>query len=225
MATGLDFSTGDYGETSDTDIWYTSFITKYETRRLIFKLTVPYLRITGPGAVVGDTVVSSDGNQRTETGVGDVIAGTFLNLSSGAGKAPLIDLGVKVKFGTADEDRGLGSGEEDYSLQLDLADNIGKFTIFGTLGYKWRGEPEEFELEDGAFASLGGGYKFRRKTNGGLILDVKEPGSSGQENIVELTAYIGWKLRGNLKLLGYAVTGFSDTSPDGAIGLQFSYRP
>ncbi len=149
---------GDYGETTSTDISYVSFTTKYETRRMIFKFTVPHVRITGPGSLVGDTVVSggADG-RRTESGVGDMVAATFFNLSPGVGKMPLIDLGVKVKFGTGDEDKGLGTGEEDYSLQLDLADKLGKFTIFGTLGYKWRGEPEGLELNDGAFASIGGG--------------------------------------------------------------------
>ncbi len=226
LSTGVDFTTGDYGETTDTDIWYVPFTAKYETDRTILKITVPYLRLAGPGVVVGDTVVgASNGRRRTESGVGDVITSAFFNLLSGSGRAPLIDLGVKVKFGTADEDKGLGTGEEDVSLQLDLAERVGQFSLFGTVGYKWRGDPEGFELENSAYLSVGGGRKLRPKTSGGLILDIKESSSRGQENVVELTAYVGWKVRKGISVLGYAVVGFSDTSPDGGIGFQVNYRP
>lgn len=226
LSTGMDFSTGDYGETTDTDIWYVPFTAKYETDRTILKFTVPYLRLTGPGVILGDTVVGASNDQRrTESGVGDIITSAFFNLLSGSGRVPLTDLGVKVKFGTADEDKGLGTGEEDVSLQLDLAERVGQFSLFGTVGYKWRGDPDGFELENGAYLSVGGGRRFRPKTSGGLILDIKESGSRGQENVVELTAYIGWKVRKEISLLGYAVVGFSDTSPDGGIGFQVNYRP
>jgi len=40
-------------------------------------------------------------------------------LSSSSGDLAM-DLTGKIKFGTADEDKGLGTGEQDYSLQADV---------------------------------------------------------------------------------------------------------
>src|SRR5690242_21390205 len=53
LATGFDYTSGKYTGTENTDILYVPFIAKYETGPWTFRATVPYLRITGPGNVIG----------------------------------------------------------------------------------------------------------------------------------------------------------------------------
>src|SRR3546814_6362082 len=51
-----------------------------------------------------------------------------------------LDLTGKVKFGTADEDEGLGTGQEDYSGLLDAYQQFGEWTVFGGVGYTTFGD-------------------------------------------------------------------------------------
>ena len=78
---GADYSTGKYGSSQGTDISYFPVIAKYERGRFTAKVTIPYLRITGPGNVIGfDGVIvvplppGTAPPRRTASGLGDVIA-------------------------------------------------------------------------------------------------------------------------------------------------------
>src|SRR5229473_2226361 len=52
LTTGADYSTGKYGGTSSTDILYVPLTGAYEMDKWLFKVTVPYIMVTGPGNVV-----------------------------------------------------------------------------------------------------------------------------------------------------------------------------
>src|SRR6266852_2456897 len=170
LSTGFDYSSGKYGTSSSTDILYIPVSVKYETDRTWFKLIVPYLRISGEGNVVfgGDgspVVLNNTGIRRTDSGLGDVVASAFGTLIPEAGNLPWIDLGVKIKFGTADDTKGLGTGKNDYSLQADVTKTYDKFTAFVTLGYKWVGDPPGFALNNVLYGGVGGAYKFATRTS------------------------------------------------------------
>ena len=49
----MDFTTGNYGGSSATDIWYAPFTARYDYKRISFRTTIPYLNLTGPGNVLG----------------------------------------------------------------------------------------------------------------------------------------------------------------------------
>src|SRR5262244_4109710 len=71
---GAEYSSGDYGAPQKTDIFYVPFAVKYETGPWAYKLTVPYVEITGPGNVIGaggDRIVVGDGTgpRRTASGL------------------------------------------------------------------------------------------------------------------------------------------------------------
>jgi hypothetical protein len=229
LGTGVDYSSGDYGGDVDTDILYVPLTAKYDTERWFYRLTVPYIRIRGPGDVVlgpdGDPInLGSSGSSRaTEEGLGDVIAGITYNILPPTQSGWIADIGGKVKFGTADEDKNLGTGEEDYAVQGDLYKTIGRWTALGTLGHRWLGDPSGFDLKNGFFATVGAIYKFTDATSGGLLFDYRERSSSTSESLRELTAYVGTKLTPDLRLQLYAVTGFSDSSADWGIGTAVNY--
>lgn len=226
LTTGLDYSSGKYGGTQSTDILYIPFTGKYETGPWSFKLTVPYIRITGPGGVVRD--IGAFGTARatrtTESGLGDVVAAATYNIYGSKGASPLlIDLTGKVKFGTADENKGLGTGENDYAIQVDLYKTVDKFTGFGTVGYKVLGDPVGVNLDNVFYGSLGGSYKFTQQTSGGLILDLREKASASGAPQRELTAFVSHKIDKAWKTQGYLVQGFADGSPDWGAGAMVTY--
>jgi len=229
FSVGYDYSTGSYGNRSDTDIHYIPFSLSYKAFPWNLKLTVPYIRITGPGGVVGGVdggvVIGTGSNKRmTEQGIGDAVISTSYALDALWNSGPFVDLTGKIKLATADEDKGLGTGENDYSLQIDVANTYEQITPFATLGYKIMGDPSGIELDDIWFASVGFDYKISSSLNSGVSLDFREAAFSGSEDPKEGVGYLNWKLSNNLSVMSYAVVGFSDGSPDAGLGLQLSYR-
>jgi len=224
LTTGLDYSTGKYGGTVSTDILYIPFTGQYEADKYTLKLTVPYLQVTGPGNVVID--VGPIGTPSTTTtrqsGLGDiVVAGTY-NMYDRRANGTLVDATAKIKFATADEAKGLGTGKNDYALQADLYKTLGKNTVFGTLGYKVMGSPPGVTLNNVFYASLGAGHRYSQETSAGLILDLREKASATGDAQRELTAYVSHKLGKTWKAQAYAVKGFSNGSPDWGAGAMFT---
>lgn len=159
----------------------------------------------------------------SEDGLGDIVAGATYNLLPATENGFIFDVGAKVKFGTADEDKRLGTGEEDYSLQGDLYKTFGSWTALGTLGYRWYGDPSGIDLENVFFGTLGALYKFSDKTTGGLLYDWREASTSGSDSLQEVTAYVGYNFNPSTSLQFYLVTGFTDSSAYFGIGTAVSY--
>ena len=222
LTSGFDYSSGKYGGTQSTDILYIPLTGTYEVDRWSFKLTVPYVRITGPGGVIRDIGgfrSTSSAPRTTESGLGDIVAGATYNVyNSGGANALLVDLTGKVKFGTADETKSLGTGENDYAAQADIFKTFDKLTAFGTLGYRVLGSPADTPLNNVFYGSLGGSYKFTPATSGGLIFDLREKASTSGAPQRELTAFIAHKLDQSWKAQAYAVKGFTDGSPNWGAG-------
>jgi hypothetical protein len=72
LSSGFDFSTGNYGSSGTTQIAYAPFSVKYAPDPFVLKLTIPYIRITGPGNVVGvDGVLLTGGSEKRRLGTGE----------------------------------------------------------------------------------------------------------------------------------------------------------
>ncbi len=223
---GVDYSTGKYGGAAATDIWYFPVTGKFETGPWLMKLTVPYLRISGPANVVGgDRVVTgAAAGTRTESGLGDVVGNASYAAWYDRDAAMGLDLGGKVKFATASSKRGLGTGKNDLAVYADLYKGLGNLSLFTTLGYKWLGDPAGFNLNDVWYGSLGGSYKLGSgKDSLGLAYDWREKTSAAGSHTSEMTAFWSRKLEGETKLQVYLVGGLSDGSPDLGLGANIGF--
>jgi hypothetical protein len=163
VSTGIEYSSGKYGDTLKTEMYNVPVTGKYETGLWAFRLSLPLVRVTGPGNVVrvGDDVVTLPGGsteRHTETGLGDLVGSAFYNLLDERTSEFGLDIGAKVKLGTADEDKGLGTGENDHSIQADVFKPIGAITAFGSLGYRFYGDPPGIDLRSVFYGSFGGTY-------------------------------------------------------------------
>lgn len=231
FSSGFDFSSGDYGDTEDTDIWYVPFLFRYEWFPLTARLTVPYLEITGPGGVVvGDgrplVVGPTSGPRTTETGVGDVVASIMYSFEPPpTSLVPFIDLTLKVKFPTADESRGLGTGSYDYIFQGDVSESFGMLTPLAAFGYKLKGDAPGVPLDNVFFASGGLAYKFTDQLTSGAFVDWQENAAARADDALELSPYFTWKFNPTWSFTGYGVVGFTDGSPDEGGGVQIKYTP
>ncbi len=228
LATGFDYTSGKYTGTEDTQILYVPFIAKYETGPWTLRGTVPYIRISGPGNVIGAgadrvTLPGARAGQRTESGLGDIVLSAFYNVLSERRSAIGLDIGAKLKLGTADETKGLGTGEEDWSIQADAFKPLGAWTLFGSLGHRWYGDPPGLDLKNVFYGSVGGAYRVRTDTSAGLAYDYRPAIIAGGGEISELTAFVTRRLSREWKLQPYLVLGFGRASPDWGAGAQMAY--
>jgi hypothetical protein len=225
LATGFDYSTGKYGTSVTTDMLYVPVVAKYETDDLTLKLTVPYLRVTGTSSGVirgmgqvrrGPPMTTTTTSSNTASGLGDIVAAAGYTVYDR--DALSLDVVGKVKFGTANENTGLGTGKNDYSVQLDGYYIISKTTVFATAGYKIVGKPAGLTLNNVAFGEVGASQMFSDKTSAGIMLDVAQSASPVGAGQLELTAFAAKKLSKTLKVQVNVLKGFADGSPDTGVG-------
>lgn len=232
-STGVDFSSGDYGgDPVDTDITYIPFTVSYKRDLWKFKATVPWVQIEGAGTVVGagdGGVVLGSPNQGAvstkESGLGDIWLTAQYSVEAIPADLFYLDVAAKLKLPTADEDKGLGTGEVDYTFQAEVFKPIDAFTPFVTLAYKIKGEPSGINLENVYSLSVGSDYRVSGTTNVGGSFDFQEASSSGSDDAMEVFAYISQKLSARFAVTLYGYKGLEDGSPDYGAGFQISYKP
>ena len=236
LSTGVDMSSGDYGDSEDTDILYVPFTVTYlldgfsltpsEGDQIAFRVVVPYVRIRGPGSVVEGSsgalptraVGSSD---QTDEGLGDIILRTNYSFAPPTtSRLPFFEISGKVKIPTADEDARLGTGETDVTIEFTTSKRLGSFSPFATVGYSWMGDSSQHHLRNRRLASLGMSYRFSQRWSAGLIFDWREAASASAEDSRELVPYASIQLGRRLRLQPYGVVGLSDGSPNLGFGLQ-----
>ncbi|MGE5538322.1 MAG: hypothetical protein ACM30I_06875 [Gemmatimonas sp.] len=218
VTSGVDYSSGKYGDAASTEIWYVPLIGKYELDAWTFKLTVPYIRVTGPGNVVRDVGAIRPGAavRRTDEGMGDIVAGITRTVYERDGT--LAEVTGKAKFGTADESKGLGTGANDYYGQLDLYHTVDRFTPFAGIGYRLTGDAPGVPLRDVFYGTVGTSYRLEETTSAGLSLDMREKSTASGAPQAEATAFVTRRLSDPWKLQVYAVRGFTNASADWGAG-------
>ena len=229
-STGVEYSTGTYGGTADIEDLYVPLKGRLKFGRVSFNLTVPYLSIRAPAFTTitepGGDIVPGSGEIITESGLGDVIVGmTIYDVAYSDELGIALDLTGKIKFGTADEARGLGTGEQDYTVRADVYKFFEQFTLLTSAGYKLRGDPVDIDLKNVLLGSFGGVYMPSEDTSLGLIYDYRESALTDGDDIAELSAFASRQIDDRWAVQFYVFTGFSDGSADWGGGIQFELAP
>ncbi len=219
---GAYYADGDYGEDANTEIRYFPISYEFNRGNWGFQLLAPHLEVTGLGNVLinagGVTRAVAGSEVTSSSGMGDSIATLIYRLDPASLEAPLVEMRLDVKVPTADEAKSLGTGEVDYSLQVDVTKYVGNSALFATVGYNFRGESDIFQgLEDSAFAQLGFALPLNARWSAGMFYDFREPASSFVEETHELVPYINWQLSERWSITGQASWGFTDASADLAV--------
>lgn len=221
---GGEYATGDYGVGGeDIEDIYVPVTLDVEGEKLLLRLTVPYAGVSGPeGSIwISDTFVPGEGPDVSESGLGDIIASlTAKNLFVSDDGALVVDLTGTVKLGTADEEKGLGTGENDYSAQVDVYRLLENATLYATAGYKVRGEPEEFDLDDTWFVGAGGLVLVGDASSLGVGVNYRPEVVSNGDPASELMIFGGRQLTNGWRIHGQLLVGLADGSPDWGAGFR-----
>ena len=123
LSAGVEFTSGTYGGDDDIEDTYIPLTTTIDNGRFTFRLTVPYMSLTAPEGTILDpegVPLPGTGETVTDSGLGDITASVTMYDVIDIERLDLVmDLTGKIKFGTADVDKGFGTGENDYSVQAD----------------------------------------------------------------------------------------------------------
>jgi hypothetical protein len=237
LGIGADYSSGDYGSDTTTTIWSVPVSARYISGQWTWKASLPWLRVDGDARVLPGLGNVGNLNPRARTrgrghepvtltdagsasGVGDLrFSGTY---AFDTGTPLGIDLTANVKVATADEDKGLGTGANDYGLALDLYRKVGIATVFGGVGYTRLGESQFIDTNDVFNANVGAAWDVGPGSLGASY-DWRAAASDTADDRSEITGFYSLHSGDAAKWQFYATKGLSDGSPEWGAGVSMTY--
>jgi hypothetical protein len=244
LGLGFDYETGDYGTGSDSDFLAVPlYLDLYPSDRLDFELIVPYvyLRTEDAGATTvfyrtsggyasgaargrnrpasgtdstttSETATSS--GHASESGLGDITLTAGYILIEESRTLPQVRPSLYFKFPTADEDKGLGTGEFDYGPGLALGKWLGDWHLFAEGLFVVQGDSELYRTKD-YFSFEGGiGHQFSANLYGAVQIRGATAPADGADDSLEGRIRGIWRLAPAIALEGYLGTGLNDGGAD-----------
>jgi len=162
----------------------------------------------------------------TESGLGDVLAKASLIVVEETEVLPEITPYFKVKFPTADKDRGLGTGEFDETLGVDVSKLIiGSLFGYVELAYTFIGEPLGTTLHNTFGWSVGAAYAIAQPFSVFAFIEGATAIAPDQDNPLDIRVGAEYRIIKALKLTGAVMRGLSNGSADwgftGTLTLRF----
>ena len=231
FSTGLDFSTGDYGDTSSTEIVVVPASLRVRAADwLSLGLALAWVRIDGPGVVLGPDNEPLPGVptlRQTRQGLGDLSASATASLPLGDETAWSVDLTGRVKLPTASKARGLSTGKTDLSASIDVTYIVGQWAPFVELGLRVPGDPAGIDLRNSPSASIGFAHVLGSGGKGGAVIasyDWQRAFSPFAEDSHSLFAAYSRPVAKRIDLTGYGSVGLSEGAAGIEIGLLVTAR-
>lgn len=226
VSAGVDYSSGDYGTSTRTDILIAPVTGTFKTDGWRFSATIPYLEIKGAGVVLGPDGRPLPGvptTSGTRSGVGDLSLAATGTLPSSMTGNFLVDFTGRVKFPTSAESKHLGTGKTDYAISTDISYPMGAWAPFVTVGYRIPGDTEGLNLRNSVSASVGTSLAVD-KTVFIASYDYYESSSPLAADSHDLFGAVSAPLTDRVNWTFYGIAGLSDGSPDYEAGLLFTFK-
>jgi hypothetical protein len=248
VAAGAKYATGTFGTDYETKSYYFPLIASYIKGGWSFAVTVPYVILDSEGSFTwtpgGMVPISPDkpkggsggGTMRAAPPAADTPTETAPTQTSGLGdiildagytffpeSLPMIKVGAIMKAATADADKGLGTGENDYSAQISLFKVWDKTSMSLYGGYTFTGDSAEVSYNDVFYGSAGVGYYLDPAFSAGLSYFYRESMVDGYDATQNISPYAIWNVSDHSALnLSYAY-GLSEMTADHTVNLTFSF--
>lgn len=242
LGLGVEHYRGDFG--TDSTSTYTAIPLIFDwfpDKRFNTELTVPFVyqdtsntgfAATGGGMMMavmaggrgmnrtaGSAATSGDEKQ---SGLGDItLTAAYRIILDGRG-TPDLGLTCFLKFPTADEDKGLGTGAFDWGPGLQLSKWLGDWQPFFEGRYVFQGSSaDEIGAKDYFLADTGVGYSWNSKLYTALFTRFGSKAFDGLEAPWDLRLKTDWAFGDNISTEVYLLKGISDGSPDYGGGISF----
>lgn len=194
-----DFDTGQKTKLSQMQVTYGQVRDAYD-----FSIAIPYLFLS-----------DSFGN---ESGLGDITLQAGMSLSGTSGSADTVYASVSVKLPTADETKGLGTGETDYGGFLNYTHDFASLSLSIMGGYIVTGDSKSQSYKDIMVYGLGVS-KMVAPWYVYASLDGRQQTLATGDDPLELSAGLFYQLKQAQFIKVEGFIGLSNSSPDSGIML------
>lgn len=244
FSSGVDYSSGDYGASQDTDILIAPFTIAFEGARWRASATATYVSVEGAAGVVpGATSAIGGGSplggvtnpllgggdsgagplaapEISEQGLGDTTLEIAFIPYVGDNGARISASGA-ARLPTGDEERSLGAGETIVSGAIGASHPLGERAgIYGAVGYSQALDSDE----GGVFVSGGLEGRVSDSVSIGASAEWSEASIAGASERTQATLYSSFALNDHVQIAAYAVAGLSEAAPDAGGGIRLTLR-
>jgi len=191
--------------------------------------TIPYIHQESSPAVTAvagrsfRTSPSPAGSKRSDSGLGDMLLkGRYYLVTEDISQFNLSPF-IQIKFPTADDDKGLGTGEFDGTIGLESSKDFDNNWLgYLDLGYTFIGDPPGRDLDNQFSFAIGPGYKVSSDTTLSLLYEERTALVDGTSNPRDLVFNVDHKVQEHINVTGQMSAGLSEGSP--AVGITAGLR-
>ncbi len=252
ISTTVNYSSGSYGTDSRTNILYAPMTIRRVFEDGDVSLTIPFVSISGTGAVrlVGGVPTRTSGtagstaalagvaagsgkgpgssplsNSTTDSGLGDIILRGRYYLIEEGDVTPLVALTGRIKMPTADVDRGLGTGEFDEGVGVELTKSLtDRWLAYLDGGYNLIGDAPGTDFNNQWWYALGLGYDVTDDFHMSLFYEEYRALINSVNNARDLLALTNYVVNDTVHLTGSLLVGLSNGAPNYGFGLGIRFR-
>ena len=237
LTTGVDYSTGGYGQKQSTDVVYVPLSAKLYTGHWTFRAATGWLSVSGPATItsvdeeggggVDPGTVGGPGHQgrKGRQGFGDTYLGAKYSFEKLRGSAAYLDVQGKVRLPTGDHSAGLGVGATDFMVDAELGADWRTRGVYIDVGRRFLGDSSTLVRQDVWAYSTGAWAKFDSKTELGLWYFTRDPSVRGFDRPREIGAYVSRRLNSGWRAEVSLYEGLSEASEDFGAAFTITWRP
>lgn len=155
------------------------------------------------------------------SGVGDTMVDVFYELVKENDALPETSLHGGVKLPTADEEKGLGTGELDYLMGFALGRTIDRWYLSGGLDYNIPGDPDDYELDNYVSGYASVATEVTEALEVSIELSAAQAATDFSDTSVDMSLGVTYCLDDSGTVTAGAQMGLTDGSPD--YGIRVGY--
>jgi len=233
FSVGYEKTSGDYGLENTTEITSIPLSIQYIDDAWRLYLSVPFISVTGDGSVTPgiNGIMRNDGDFHMGSGSG---SNSTLDTNSGLGEIissvsyafmpqnsdMFYELTGSVKWGTASFEKGLGSGENDYSVSLHSLYQKHELKPFINIGYLFIGDTSVTDYDDVLFMSYGLLYSANLQTSFSFAYNYQQATTNTSDESQSFSLYVNQRLDKQWMGSVFLFSGLSDSVADTGVGLS-----
>ncbi|WP_298842864.1 hypothetical protein [uncultured Salinicola sp.] len=217
-------SRGDFGSDRDTRMGNVSIGARWSSDDTTVQVNLPYVVIDSPGVVFAGfdgtplvMIPDAGGDSFSRDGFGDPTVSVSHRLDAGS-----FDFTGTARMKVPVQDyNDISTGEFDWSISGEVSKEVGGVVPFVSVGYRWFGDPELWEIEDGFSASAGVGAP----VGGGaaaISYEFAESTSPFMDDAHEIVAVYDAPISDRFRLASFGTLGLSDGAPDFGVGIRLA---
>ena len=157
-----------------------------------------------------------------ESGLGDITLDAAITLIKAEKRSPRLLALLYSKLPTADEDKGLGTGEFDWGAGLGIGNRFDNWSIYGEILAIQPGTSETYDPDNYLEWLLSLSYRIKAGLRPGISLSGGTAAFDGVDDPLEFKARLSGISGDNSSYSLYLARGLSDASPDWGFGI-FGY--